>query len=141
MQKLTQKLKGLKSSMKVIPLTLNTTEETVYRYRKQRGVNLGGYLRFSERHQEPKRHPYRGSTGSWFVLERWITDEPFRFAHEPGQSDLDVARGSRARETLEAHWDSWITEDDWAWLAQHGINSVRIPARFRTLTSILAFTL
>ncbi|KAI0353871.1 glycoside hydrolase [Trametes cingulata] len=76
-----------------------------YRYRKQRGVNLG----------------------SWFVLERWICDSPFHDAVAPAQSDLDVAKGSHAKEVLERHWDTWIVEDDWAWLAERGINTVRIP--------------
>ncbi|KAI9062049.1 glycoside hydrolase family 5 protein [Trametes sanguinea] len=76
-----------------------------YRYRKQRGVNLG----------------------SWFVLERWIADSPFRNAAAPAQSDLDVAKGNNAKEILERHWDTWITQADWAWLADKGINTVRIP--------------
>ncbi|THH00439.1 hypothetical protein EW026_g2083 [Hermanssonia centrifuga] len=77
----------------------------LFKYRRQRGVNLG----------------------SWFVLERWITDAPFRSAHGPAQSDLDVARGSNAKEILEHHWDNWITEGDWTWIAERGINAVRIP--------------
>lgn len=81
------------------------TELDFYRYRKQRGINLG----------------------SWFVLERWIADSPFRLAAAPGQSDLDVARGANAQAVLEQHWDTWITEDDWAWIAQRGINTVRLP--------------
>ncbi|THH30611.1 hypothetical protein EUX98_g3583 [Antrodiella citrinella] len=81
------------------------SERDVFTLRKQRGVNLG----------------------SWFVLERWITDAPFRHASEPGQSDLDVARGSQAKETLEHHWDTWITEQDFRWIAERGINTVRIP--------------
>ncbi|KAF9458536.1 glycoside hydrolase superfamily [Collybia nuda] len=79
--------------------------ETILRFRKQRGVNLG----------------------SWFVLEHWITDDPFRCAHVPGQSDLDVVRGADARRILEEHWDTWIRETDFAWLAQRGVNTVRIP--------------
>ncbi|KAG6813861.1 hypothetical protein H0H92_006268 [Tricholoma furcatifolium] len=66
----------------------------VYRFRKQKGVNL---------------------------------DQPYCFAKAPGQSDLDVARGSNAKETLERHWDTWITEDDWHWISELGINTVRIP--------------
>ncbi|TFK51862.1 glycoside hydrolase [Heliocybe sulcata] len=81
------------------------TEADIYRHRKQRGVNLG----------------------SWFVLERWIIESPFRSAAAPGQSDLDVARGQDAKQVLEHHWDTWITRADWEWLAQHGINTVRIP--------------
>ncbi|KIY50259.1 glycoside hydrolase [Fistulina hepatica ATCC 64428] len=79
--------------------------DLVYRYRKQRGVNLG----------------------SWFVLERWIADAPFRGAAEPGQSDLDVARGSNAKQILEEHWDNWVTEGDWQWISGRGFNAVRIP--------------
>ncbi|KAI0821809.1 glycoside hydrolase, partial [Trametes gibbosa] len=65
--------------------------------------------------------------GSWFVLERWISDSPFHGAASPAQSDLDVATGTHAQETLEHHWDTWITDADWAWLAEKGINTVRIP--------------
>ncbi|KAJ7221934.1 glycoside hydrolase superfamily [Mycena rebaudengoi] len=64
---------------------------------KQRGVNLG----------------------SWFVLERWIAETPFRHALAPAQSDLDVARGLHAKEILEAHYDSWITESDLGSRSQH----------------------
>ncbi|KAG6847092.1 hypothetical protein H0H93_010128, partial [Arthromyces matolae] len=84
---------------------LTTSPEHLYRYRKHRGVNLG----------------------SWFVLERWITDAPFRSANAPANSDLDVARGSNARDILEKHWDTWIVEDDWAWISERGFNAVRIP--------------
>lgn len=68
-------------------------------------------------------------TGCWFVLERWIADTPFAQAAPPGQSDLDVAKGSHAKEILERHWDSWITKQDFEWLAARGINAVRIPVR------------
>lgn len=67
--------------------------------------------------------------GSWFTLERWICGAPFRQAQQPAQSDYDVARGSGAKEILEHHWDTWIVEEDWKWLSEHGINTVRIPVR------------
>lgn len=66
--------------------------------------------------------------GSWFVLERWITGGPYRYAREPAQSDLDVALGEHAKDILESHWDTWIIDDDWRWIAEHGFNAVRIPA-------------
>lgn len=66
-------------------------------------------------------------TGSWFVLERWITDAPFCNAVHPAQSDLDVARGKDAKAILENHWNTWVTEADWVWLRDHGFNAVRIP--------------
>ena len=65
--------------------------------------------------------------GSWFVLERWISESPFKHAKPPGQSDLDVAHGPHAKITLEHHWDTWIQESDWDWLVEQGINCVRIP--------------
>ncbi|KAL4247590.1 glycosyl hydrolase 5 (cellulase A) family protein [Abortiporus biennis] len=86
----------------------------IFRYRKQRGVNLG----------------------SWFVLEPWITQVPFRFAAAPAQSDLDVAKGSYAKLVLEKHWDSWIVESDWAWLKDHGFNTVRLPIGYYHLRGI-----
>ncbi|EJT98284.1 glycoside hydrolase [Dacryopinax primogenitus] len=93
-------------------MTENAT--TIYRFRKQRGVNLG----------------------SWFVLERWITESPFRQAAPPAQSDYDVARGSSAKQILEQHWDAWITSDDWKWMNERGINSVRIPIGFYHLCGL-----
>lgn len=63
-------------------------------------------------------------------MERWITDGPFRQAQQPAQSDFDVANGSNAKQILEEHWDTWIVEDDWKWLSEHGINTVRIPVRY-----------
>ncbi|KAF8911874.1 glycoside hydrolase superfamily [Mucidula mucida] len=88
----------------LLPLDLSNPS-TYYRYRKQRGVNLG----------------------AWFVLERWIVEAPYREARDPGQSDLDVAKGSNAKQILEQHWDTWITEPDWEYLASKCINTVRIP--------------
>ena len=71
-----------------------------------------------------RRHP---RPGSWFTLERWIAEDPFRGAKPGTASDLDVARGADAKHTLETHWDSWIMEADWKWLSEHGYNTVRIP--------------
>ncbi|WRT65648.1 uncharacterized protein IL334_002593 [Kwoniella shivajii] len=80
----------------------------VFRYRQQRGINLG----------------------SWFALERWICPNVFRNAKQPGQSDFDVAGGKDPKRTLEEHWDTWITEDDFKWIKGKGFNSVRIPIAY-----------
>ncbi|WVQ64857.1 uncharacterized protein L199_003026 [Kwoniella botswanensis] len=82
--------------------------DAVFRYRYQRGVNLG----------------------SWFTLERWIASHPFRNAHQPGQSDFDVASGRDAKKVLEEHWDTWMNEGDWRWIKEKGFNSVRIPISY-----------
>ncbi|TDL25342.1 glycoside hydrolase [Rickenella mellea] len=80
----------------------------IYRYRKQRGANLG----------------------SWISLEDSISKDPFREAQQPAQSDLDLANGNNAKEILEKHWDSWMTDEDWKWLSEHGVNTVRLPIGF-----------
>jgi hypothetical protein len=51
----------------------------------------------------------------------------FREAAKPKQSDMDVCKGSNAKAILEQHWDSWIIDEDWNWIKEHGYNSVRIP--------------
>ena len=99
-------------------------EANLYRYRKQRGVNLGTCRLYFPLLLNGALNEH---IGSWFVLERWISEAPFRSAQAPAQSDLDVAKGDNARKILEQHWDSWITEDDWKWLSEKGINTVRIP--------------
>ena len=46
-------------------------------------------------------------------------------------SELDIARGwndmQNARQVLEKHWDTFITEEDFRWMSEIGINTVRIP--------------
>ena len=69
----------------------------------------------------------RSVTGSWFTLERWITSVPFHSARPPAHSDFDVASGPNAEAILKKHWDTWIVADDWNWLVEHGVNTVRIP--------------
>ncbi|KIJ52830.1 glycoside hydrolase family 5 protein [Sphaerobolus stellatus SS14] len=108
-KELTSKKDGYESSA-----SRRLDERDIYRYRRQYGVNLG----------------------SWFVLEKWISGGPFREAASPASSDYDVARGHHAREILESHWDTWITESDWKWIAERGINSVRIPIGYYHLYSL-----
>ena len=98
----------------------------IYRYRQQQSVNLG----------------------SWFVQEQWMNPSLFTCASGNKQAELDVASGwgsvDNARQVLERHWDEWITESDFQYLASIGkfcpvacrrktangdlgINTVRLP--------------
>ncbi|CAA7265374.1 unnamed protein product [Cyclocybe aegerita] len=85
------------------------TSANVYRYRQQQGVNLG----------------------SWFVHESWMTPSLFRCASGPKVSEADIAYGwgstANARSVLERHWDTFIQESDFKYLASIGINTVRLP--------------
>lgn len=108
--KVHDKLEGGNSFHKAdIPATSEPlTTRHIYQYRKQRGVNLG----------------------SWFSLESWLTPSLFEKAHEPKGSEHDVVSALKtedARKLLENHWDHFIDEGDFQWMASHGINSIRLP--------------
>ena len=80
----------------------------LYRYRKQRGVNLG----------------------SWFALESWLTGSLFKNASGNKSSEKDIVEGmdpQEAKQMLESHWDHFINDGDWRWMVEHGITSVRLP--------------
>ncbi|KAG8895336.1 Glucan 1,3-beta-glucosidase 3 [Tulasnella sp. 403] len=95
------------------PFDIN--KATIYRYRKQQSVNLG----------------------SLFVHEQWMVPSVFECADGPQQAEIDIAKGwggvSKARAVLEKHWDTFITEDDFAYLQKIGINNVRLPIGFWSL--------
>lgn len=78
---------------------------TSYPRKKIRGVNLGG----------------------WLVLEKWITPSLFTGLAAQDETSFCVELGSQAASRLTSHWDSFITREDFAWLAKAGINAVRIP--------------
>ncbi|KAF9821390.1 hypothetical protein IEO21_00636 [Rhodonia placenta] len=90
----------------------------VYRYRQQQAVNLG----------------------SWrvlFVHENWMTPSVFACAAGQQLSELDVASGwnstANARSVLEHHWDTFINQSDFEYLASIGINTVRLPIGYWSL--------
>ncbi|EPQ58194.1 glycoside hydrolase [Gloeophyllum trabeum ATCC 11539] len=88
---------------------------TIYRYRQQQSVNLG----------------------SWFVHEQWMTPSTFKCSSGKQLSEHDIASGwgstTAARAVLERHWDSFISQEDFYYLASIGINTVRIPIGYWSL--------
>lgn len=58
----------------------------------------------------------------------------FKCASGPKLSEIDIATGwgspESAKALLERHWDTFITEDDFFYLASIGINTVRLPVGF-----------
>lgn len=73
--------------------------------KKLRGVNLGG----------------------WLVLEKWMTPSVFEGLDAVDETTYCVELGPAAETRLKHHWQTFITRDDFAWLASIGINAVRIP--------------
>ncbi|KAJ7167407.1 glycoside hydrolase family 5 protein [Mycena crocata] len=80
-----------------------------YGSEKVRGVNLGG----------------------WLVLEPWIT--PSLFDNTGNGNIVDewtfgsLQDRGHARDMLTRHWNTWITESDFAAIAAAGLNHVRLP--------------
>ncbi|TCD71174.1 exo-1,3-beta-glucanase [Steccherinum ochraceum] len=83
-----------------------------YGSQKVRGVNLGG----------------------WLVLEPWITPSLFDNTGNPNIVDEwtfgQLQDRGQATNTLQNHWNTWITESDIAAIAAAGLNHVRIPIGF-----------
>jgi glucan 1,3-beta-glucosidase len=73
--------------------------------------------------------PIRGvNIGGWLSLEPFIT--PTIFDSNPGSVDeytLTATLGSKAAETLEKHYSTFITEEDFKNIAAAGLDHVRIP--------------
>jgi glucan 1,3-beta-glucosidase len=73
--------------------------------KKIRGVNLGG----------------------WLVLEKWMTPSLFEGLDAVDETSYCVELGDSAATRLRHHWNTFITQADFGWLASIGINAVRIP--------------
>lgn len=74
--------------------------------RALRGVNLGG----------------------WLVLERWMT--PSLFEGTVAEDEFSLLQTPGAIERVERHRKEFVTEEDFKWLAEHGIDAVRIPVGY-----------
>jgi glucan 1,3-beta-glucosidase len=65
--------------------------------------------------------------GAWLVLEKWMTPSLFEGLNATDETTYCAELGAQAKERLQHHWQTFITRDDFAWLAGIGINAVRIP--------------
>ncbi|KAG8951095.1 exo-1,3-beta-glucanase [Tulasnella sp. 424] len=94
-----------------------------YGDQKIRGVNLGG----------------------WFVLEPWVNPSMFNQTGKDFIVDEWTYGYYQTRDVaqliIEKHWDTWITEDDFAAIAQAGLNHVRIPMPFWSVPTANTSTL
>ncbi|KAF9479440.1 glycoside hydrolase [Pholiota conissans] len=84
--------------------------------------------------------PYGGqkvrgvSLSGWLVLEPWITPTIFDATNDPRIVDeytyKQYQNHSQALVKLQHHWDTFITEADFAAIAAAGLNHVRVPIGF-----------
>lgn len=66
--------------------------------------------------------------GGWLVVEKWLIESLFEGTD--AWDEYALMRTEGAREKIKRHRQTYITEDDFAWLAQHGVNAVRIPVGY-----------
>ncbi|CAG2173278.1 unnamed protein product [Oppiella nova] len=75
----------------------------------------------------------RGSNlGSWLVMEAWMAPQPWddngcNKTTQGGSYLLEQCLGSRAPAVLQQFWSTFITENDFVQMSQHGVNVVRLP--------------
>ncbi len=63
--------------------------------------------------------------GGWLVLERWMTPRLFADTNARDEYEFMLSPGALAK--LREHQKTFITEEDFKWMSQNGINAVRIP--------------
>jgi glucan 1,3-beta-glucosidase len=72
--------------------------------------------------------------GGWLVLEKWMTPDLYAGTNAEDEYSLAESLGkNRMTDLLKRHRETWITADDFSWLARHGINSVRLPVGYGVL--------
>lgn len=73
------------------------------------------------------RNGVRGvNLGGWFVLEGWMTPELFEGVDGSDETAF-LQQKPNAETELVDHWNTFITEDDFKWLSDHGVDYVRLP--------------
>lgn len=76
--------------------------------------------------------PIRGvNAGGWLVLEKWmVPSSVFAGLPDSVQDEFGLCEylnKTEAEKRLRAHWNTWVTETDFALWARTGINHVRVP--------------
>ncbi len=69
--------------------------------------------------------------GGWLVLEKWMSPTLFQGTEAGDEYSLSQIPGGRER--IEKHRETWITEADFRWIAEYGLDAVRIPVGYWTL--------
>jgi len=69
--------------------------------------------------------------GNWLVLEKWM--EPELFHGIEGEDELDFVTRlpeEESKRRLKEHYETYVTEQDIAFLAEAGVNMLRIPVPY-----------
>jgi glucan 1,3-beta-glucosidase len=75
-----------------------------------------------------EKRPLKGvNLGGWLVLEKWITPSLFNGLTAADEYSFCQELGEQAADRLKQHRDSFITAADFKWLAEQGIEAIRLP--------------
>ncbi|KAJ7447757.1 hypothetical protein B0H11DRAFT_2248168 [Mycena galericulata] len=77
--------------------------------------------------------------GGWFVLGPFITPvlfQPYPSAPEEYTLATLMPADGTLQSTMETHYDTFITEQDFAQIAEAGLNWVRVPIPFRAIRCV-----
>ena len=84
--------------------------------------------------QSARNAPASGAastSGGWLALEKWITPAVYAGLKAEDEYSLCEELGkAKATARLKQHRETWITADDFQWLAAHGLNAVRLPVNY-----------
>lgn len=69
--------------------------------------------------------------GGWLVLERWMQSS--LFADTEARDEYEFMQTPGALDKLRHYQKTFIQEEDFRWMADHGINAVRIPVGYWVL--------
>ena len=69
--------------------------------------------------------------GGWLILEKWMTPSVFRGTN--AVDEYTFMQTEDAASKIQAHRLSFITEEDFKWLAENGVNAVRLPVGYWVL--------
>lgn len=83
----------------------------------------------------PAKKMWRGvNLGGWLALEKWIASDVYAGSDAPDEYTLCETLGKRAAaDRLRKHRETWITAEDFKWIADRGLNAVRLPVGYGIL--------
>ena len=76
--------------------------------------------------------------GGWLVLEKWMT--PSLFKGTDAVDEFTFMQTAGSAEKIEGHRKGFITQADFAWLANNGVNAVRIPVGYWLFDGDMPYT-
>jgi len=75
--------------------------------------------------------------GGWLLVERWMT--PSLFEGTDAEDEYSLMQTSKGLSRIKKHRDTYMTEEDWRWLAEHNIAHIRLPVGYWALENDTPF--